>query len=271
MSITVFVTPIPLLRFDPSNAKRTSSSIFVRPGVCVKGGIRRSSRLESSSHLPAAMLVDNRPVLSDLCASGLAGGIALCCLKLWQETAKRSLFDQKLNRKLVHISIGLVFMLCWPLFSAGRRGAMLAALTPGINIFRMLFLGLGIYKDEGTVKSMTRFGDHRELLKGPLYYATTITLACIICWRTSPIAIAAICNLCAGDGLADVIGRRFGNLKLPYNRNKSIAGSITMALSGFLTSVGIWIFGEKLGNGVGFLDCVHCLCPGGITPYKYRP
>lgn len=40
----------------------------------------------------------------------------------------------------------------------------------------------------------------RELLKGPLYYATTITIACAIFWRTSPIAIAMICNLCAGDG-----------------------------------------------------------------------
>jgi len=40
----------------------------------------------------------------------------------------------------------------------------------------------------------------RELLKGPLYYAGTITLATSVFWRTSPIGIAAICNLCAGDG-----------------------------------------------------------------------
>jgi len=41
----------------------------------------------------------------------------------------------------------------------------------------------------------------RELLKGPLYYAGTITLATSVFWRTSPIGIAAICNLCAGDGM----------------------------------------------------------------------
>lgn len=40
----------------------------------------------------------------------------------------------------------------------------------------------------------------RELLKGPLYYACTLTLATAVFWRTSPIAIAATCNLCAGDG-----------------------------------------------------------------------
>lgn len=46
-------------------------------------------------------------------------------------------------------------------YSPGYNGAFLAALTPGINIIRMLILGLGIQKDEATVKSMSRFGDHR--------------------------------------------------------------------------------------------------------------
>jgi len=40
----------------------------------------------------------------------------------------------------------------------------------------------------------------RELLKGPLYYVLSITSACIYYWKSSPIAIAVICNLCAGDG-----------------------------------------------------------------------
>ncbi|KAG8633808.1 hypothetical protein MANES_18G141200v8 [Manihot esculenta] len=190
----------------------------------------------------AVAMLHQNPVVSDICATGLSAAIALSLLRIWQETAKRRIFDQKLNRKLVHISIGLVFMLCWPLFSSGRRGAILASLTPGVNIFRMLILGLGIWKDEATVKSMSRFGDHRELLKGPLYYALTVTLACAIYWRTSPIAIAAICNLCAGDGFADIVGRRFGSWKIPYNRDKSIAGSISMALAGFLASL---LFGPE--------------------------
>ncbi|MED6126478.1 hypothetical protein PIB30_078914 [Stylosanthes scabra] len=187
--------------------------------------------------LPATMLHQN-PLVSDVCALAVSGTVAFSFLRLWEETAKRSIFDQKLNRKLVHISIGLAFMLCWPLYSSDGWGPILASVIPGINIIRMLVIGLGIYKDEATVKSMSRFGDYRELLKGPLYYATTITLASIIYWRTSPISIAAICNLCAGDGLADIVGRRFGNKKIPYNRNKSYAGSIAMAAAGFLASVG---------------------------------
>lgn len=45
--------------------------------------------------------------------------------------------------------------------SSGHRGAVLAALVPGINIIKVLLIGLGIWKDEATVKSMSRFGDYR--------------------------------------------------------------------------------------------------------------
>lgn len=45
--------------------------------------------------------------------------------------------------------------------SYGHRGAILAALIPGVNIIRVLLVGLGIHKDEATVKSMSRFGDYR--------------------------------------------------------------------------------------------------------------
>ncbi|KAH9603930.1 hypothetical protein KSS87_018014 [Heliosperma pusillum] len=158
-----------------------------------------------------------------------------------------SIMWPKLNRKLVHISIGLAFMLCWPLFSSGSRGAVLASLIPGVNILRMLVIGLGLQKDEATVTSMSRFGDHRELLKGPMYYAATITFACVYYWRTSPIGIGAICNLCAGDGLADIVGRRFGKHKLPYNQEKSFAGSIAMLIAGFLTSVAFMLYFSQFG------------------------
>ncbi|KAF7816141.1 putative phytol kinase 3, chloroplastic [Senna tora] len=183
-------------------------------------------------------MLHHNPLVSDVYATAVAGGVALSLLRLWQETATRGLLDQKLNRKLVHISIGLAFMLCWPLFSSGIQGSLLASLIPGVNIIRMLIIGLGLVKDEATVKSMSRFGDYRELLKGPLYYVTTITFACVMYWKTSPISIAAICNLCAGDGMADIVGRRLGRKKIPYNRNKSFAGSIAMASAGFLASIG---------------------------------
>lgn len=49
-------------------------------------------------------------------------------------------------------------------YSSGRQGAILAAIIPAANIIKMLLLGLGIYKDDATVKSMSRFGDHRYVV-----------------------------------------------------------------------------------------------------------
>jgi len=114
----------------------------------------------------------------------------------------------------VHITVGLVYLLVWPLFSSDDVHApFLAPLIIVINIIKVTVIGLGVVKDEGVVNSMTRHGDYRELLKGPLYYACAITLTTIVFWRTSPISIAVICNLCAGDGelrVVVLIGRKNG-------------------------------------------------------------
>ncbi|KAK3162373.1 hypothetical protein QOZ80_1BG0088790 [Eleusine coracana subsp. coracana] len=186
-------------------------------------------------------------LVHDLGSAVVTAGVALALLRFFEELARRGVCEQKLNRKLVHISVGMVFLLFWPLFSSGRYAPFLAAVAPGVNIIRMLLLGLGIMKNDAMVKSMSRSGDCRELLRGPLYYATTITFATSVLWRTSPVAIALICNLCAGDGIADVVGRRLGKEKLPYNPNKSYVGSIAMAVAGFLASIGYMHYFHTFG------------------------
>ncbi|KNA09373.1 hypothetical protein SOVF_154170 [Spinacia oleracea] len=177
------------------------------------------------------MMLPDNPVISDICATVITAAIDRGVFRIWELTAKYDVLDSRLYRKLVHISIGLVFMLCWPLFSSGYRGAFLACLVPGLSAIRVLLIGLGICKGESTVKSLSRFGDYRGLLKGSFYYVSAISFACLVFWRTSPIGIAAIC-------MADIVGRRIGKDKLPYNKNKSYAGSIAMATAGFVASVG---------------------------------
>ncbi|XP_039820662.1 mRNA turnover protein 4 homolog isoform X2 [Panicum virgatum] len=142
----------------------------------------------------------DRPLVRDAGAAVLTGVAAAVVLRFWEEVANRALLDQKLCRKLVHISVGLVYFLMWPLFSSEDMYApFLAPLILIVNIVKVTVIGLSVVKDEGVVNSMTRHGDHRELLKGPLYYACAITLTTMVFWRTSPISIAVICNLCAGD------------------------------------------------------------------------
>ncbi|KAK9126720.1 hypothetical protein Scep_015566 [Stephania cephalantha] len=137
-------------------------------------------------------------------------------------------------------------MLFWPFFSSRPQAAVFASFIPGINIIRMLLMGLGIWKDNATVKSFSRNGDYRELLRGPFCYACSLTIGTLY-WRTSPIAIASVCNLCAGDGVADIVGRKFGTRKLPYNQSKSYAGSIAMATAGFVASLTFMLYFSFFG------------------------
>ena len=40
------------------------------------------------------------------------------------------------------------------------------------------------------------------------------------------VGMMVIALMCGGDGLADIIGRKYGSAKLPFNRTKSWAGSL---------------------------------------------
>lgn len=194
-----------------------------------------------------SLSVLDRGILHDLAMGLVTLSGALAGLKFWDELAKREVFDKKVSRKLVHISIGLLFMLFWPLFSNGYVARYIAAFSPAVNGLRVLAIGFGIIEDDAVVKAMTREGDRKELLKGPFYYGMTISLATLCFWRTSPLAPIIIANMCAGDGFADLIGRRLGSAKLPHNRNKSYAGSFSMLILGFLFSIGYQYYLSSFG------------------------
>eukprot|EP00249_Psilotum_nudum_P013958 c24596_g1_i4 orf=460-780(-) len=96
------------------------------------GGLRKSSQcsfhhvqaettvlfslnLSRTANLPAMPEIE---VLQDVMACIISLSIAMGTFKLFDELARRDVFQKEVNRKLVHISIGLLFMLCWPLFSS---------------------------------------------------------------------------------------------------------------------------------------------------------
>ncbi|MCO5579530.1 hypothetical protein L7F22_033385 [Adiantum nelumboides] len=195
----------------------------------------------------ASMTFSDSVLLHDLIAGVLTLSGAMASLKFWDELAKRNVFSKIVSRKLVHISIGLIFMLFWPIFSDSGSAPYIAAFSVAINALRMLAIGFGFVEDPVVVKSMSREGDYRELRKGPFYYALAITFATTYLWRVSPLAPIIVANLCAGDGFADLIGRKFGKAKLPYNANKSYLGSFAMLFFGFIVSIGYLCYFSSFG------------------------
>ncbi|KAM5550924.1 phytol kinase 1, chloroplastic [Rosa sericea] len=87
----------------------------------------------------------------------------------------------------------------------------------------------------------------RELLRGPLYYVLILILSALVFWRESPVGVISLAMMCGGDGVADIMGRRFGSIKIPYNQKKSWAGSISMFVFGFLVSLGMLYYYSFLG------------------------
>ncbi len=164
--------------------------------------------------------------------------LAVAWLRLIDWLAARQLLVETLSRKLVHIGTGPLFVACWVLFSQQPSARYFAAVVPGIITLQFLLVGLGVIDDPDAVKALSRSGDRREILRGPLIYGIAFIAATLIWWRVSPIGMAALMLLCGGDGFADVIGRRYGRAKLPINSDKSWAGSAAMFGAGLLFS---WI------------------------------
>ncbi len=160
--------------------------------------------------------------------------IALGFLRLMDFFAHRGWIEARLSRKLIHIGTGPIFVLCWLLFPNDPASRWLAALVPFMIVLQFALVGLGVIKDEAAVQAMSRNGDRREILRGPLYYGIVFVVLTLVYWKTSPIGMTALMLMCGGDGLADIVGRRVASPAIPWSRNKSVAGSISVFLGGWL-------------------------------------
>jgi phytol kinase len=163
--------------------------------------------------------------------------IAMIELRLLDFFAHRGWIESRLSRKLIHILTGPLFVLCWLLFPDVWYSRWLAALVPFAITLQFALIGLGIMKDEASVKAMSRSGDRREILRGPLYYGIVFVIMTLVFWKTSPIGMVALMLMCGGDGLADIMGRGLKSPRLPWNKEKSVAGSLGMFLGGWVLAV----------------------------------
>ncbi|MBI3153581.1 MAG: phosphatidate cytidylyltransferase [Chloroflexi bacterium] len=162
--------------------------------------------------------------------------LSLAFLRSMDFIAHRGWMDSKLSRKVIHIGTGPLFVLCWFLFNDDPSARWLAALVPFAITVQFALIGLGVMKDEASVKSMSRTGDPKEILRGPLYYGIMFVVLTLVYWKDSPIGIIALMMMCGGDGIADIVGRRFVSARLPWSKDKSIAGTISVFLGGWLLS-----------------------------------
>jgi phytol kinase len=185
---------------------------------------------------------------SALLALAITFGAALLWLRLNDFAAHRGWVSSPVSRKIIHIGTGPLFVLCWLLFPNTPAARYLAALVPLLITAQFALVGSGLWNDPAAVQAMSRSGDRREILRGPLYYGIIFVVVTLLYWLASPIGIVALMMVCGGDGLADIIGRRYGRVKLPWNAAKSWAGSLGFFLGSWLLTV--FILAVYLAAGV---------------------
>lgn len=185
--------------------------------------------------------------MNNYIALAITFAIALGFLRLMDFFAHRGWIESKLSRKLIHIGTGPIFVLCWFFFNDDPSARWLAALVPFAITVQFALIGLGVIKDEASVQSMSRTGDAKEILRGPLYYGIMFVALTLVYWRDSPIGIIALMMMCGGDGIADIFGRRIPSPKLAWSKEKSVAGMVSVFLGGFTLSALILFIYVKAG------------------------
>ncbi|KAJ9525534.1 hypothetical protein QJQ45_003078 [Haematococcus lacustris] len=163
--------------------------------------------------------------------------------------------------------------MAWPLFSMSPSAPMWAAVVPAANAVRLAAVGSGVWEDPGLVASVSREGGRRELLKAghtqdkadvpllpvplalllllllPLLLLSLLLLLLLLPpWPHLLSGLVAVSMMCGGDGLADIVGRRYGATnKLAWNPAKSAAGSLAMLLGGTTMALGLLTLFWSLG------------------------
>ncbi|XP_020878942.1 phytol kinase 1, chloroplastic isoform X2 [Arabidopsis lyrata subsp. lyrata] len=217
---------------------RFCSPSFLISSPCFIGltGMGSAIQLRARRSLISSAVATNS-MLHDVGATVAVLGGAYALVLSFESLTKRNVIQQSLSRKLVHILSGLLFVLAWPIFSGSTEARYFAAFVPLVNGLRLVINGLSVSPNSTLIKSVTREGRPEELLKGPLFYVLALLISAIFFWRESPIGMISLAMMCGGDGIADIMGRKFGSAKIPYNPRKSWAGSISMFIFGFFISI----------------------------------
>jgi phytol kinase len=174
--------------------------------------------------------------------------LAVIWLRLNDYFAHKGWINSWLSRKVIHIGTGPIFIISWLLFKDTASARFLAALIPLSITLQFVLVGLGMINDPAAVKAMSRTGDRKEILRGPLFYGLAFIALTLIYWKDSPTGMVALMAMCGGDGLAEVVGKQYGKHPLPWSKRKSWEGLAAMFAGGWLLAVLIlWTY---LATGV---------------------
>ena len=151
---------------------------------------------------------------------GLVGGVS--------ETARRFGYSPEITRKIVHIGAGHVILLAW-WFSLPAWIGIAAS---------VVFSGVALVSYRWPILPGINSVGRRSW--GTFFYAVSIGVLMGWCWPQGYpyFGVIGILIMCWGDGLAALVGQRWGRHGYEiWGEKKSLEGSLTMALISALVVV----------------------------------
>jgi dolichol kinase len=133
-------------------------------------------------------------------------------------------FDES-ARKAAHVLSNL--SACLAILILGLQTTsylVLLALFVGIPVMHLTVMGIKVPGIEGWLKKVGRVGETPG--EGPLYNALGILFALGMLRGNPMAAIAVILMFGLGDGFATYTGTTYGKHKLPWNKNKTMEGTL---------------------------------------------
>ncbi|ABL66347.1 diacylglycerol/polyprenol kinase family protein [Chlorobium phaeobacteroides] len=140
-----------------------------------------------------------------------------------------------ISRKITHICAGSVIVFL-PLFVDGHWSQYLNITVFAVWTLLLVQKGLFAAEDDQAVKTMTRTGDKRELLKGTLYFVVVAMICGSIYYKQFE-GVLAMAVLGWGDGLAPIVGTRYGKIKYNILSQKSVEGSLAFFVGSALAGL----------------------------------
>ena len=144
-------------------------------------------------------------------------------------------------RKTIHLSSALTVVLAEYWYTLTVAGIIGISILYCVSEF-LRMRGHELYLIADITRHASRARDKGRIVLGPLTLAGGVLNALLLFpMHTAKIAIFA---LAFGDGLASLVGKRFGKIRLAFFRDKTVAGSLTcftaVFLSAFAVSGSLW-------------------------------
>ncbi|MUG94476.1 phosphatidate cytidylyltransferase [Scytonema sp. UIC 10036] len=188
------------------------------------------------------------PLLGNLIATLLTFVYVFGLLAILNFCVLNFKLPQDISRKIVHIGAGSTIGFL-ALYNNLHWSKYLNVSVFVVWIVLLVHKGLFANPNDEAVITMTRTGDRRELLKGPLFFVIIATICGTFLYKNFA-GIVAMASLGWGDGIAPIIGCRVGRIKYTILSSKTLEGSLSMLIFAFIASVFfVWLI---IPNQVNF-------------------